>query len=146
MRRSLFLAMLVLGAATSASAADKIFDPTVLHEIRIVMDPADWKALQDNFLSDQYYGANVSIDGETIQQIGIRSAGQGSRSATKPYVKLDFVKFVKAQTFHGLLSVRVKNMVQDQSMLRDYLAMTVFTANGIPAPAYSFAVNTVMAR
>src|SRR4051794_32239177 len=101
--------MLALGLAPSLHAADKIFNPAVLHETRLVIDPADWKALQDNFRSNQYYAANVSIDGDVIEQIGIRSRGNGSRSAVKPSIKLDFNKYVKGQQFHGLKSVAVKN-------------------------------------
>jgi spore coat protein CotH len=135
--------VLVFGLVQGAAAADKIFDPSVLHETRIVMDPADWQALQDNFRTNQYYAANASIDGEVIQQIGVRSRGQGSRSGTKPALKLDFNKYVTSQQFHGLKSVAVKNLVQDVSMLRDYLAMSVFDGMGINAPAYSFTRLTV---
>ena len=73
------LAALLLAAA-SARAADPIFNPGVLHEVRVVIDPADWQALRDNFRTNQYYAANVSIDGEVVEQVGIRSRGKGSRS------------------------------------------------------------------
>jgi spore coat protein CotH len=127
----------------TAAPADKIFDPGVMHQTLLVMDPADWKSLQDNFRENQYYAANVSIDGDVIEQIGVRSRGAGSRSGTKPAVKLDFNKYVKGQHFHGLKSVAVKNLVQDVSMLRDFLAMSVFEGMGLPAPAYSFTRLTV---
>jgi len=143
-RTAFAAALLALPALVApAAAADKIFDPTVLHETRLVMDPADWQSLQDNFRENQYYAANVSIDGDVIEQIGVRSRGNGSRSGIKPAVKLDFNKYVKAQHFHGLKSVAVKNLVQDVSMLRDYLAMQVFEGMGFPAPAYSFTRLTV---
>lgn len=138
MRFVLFLA-LVASTATAASAADAIFNPGVLHQVRIVIDPSDWRALLDNFRTNDYYAANVSFDGEVVQQVGIRSRGKGSRSGTKPGVKVDFNKYVAVQTFHGLKSVQVKNLIQDASMIREQLAMAVFEAMGIPAPAVSFA-------
>ena len=79
------LAVLVLSAG-AARAADPMFNPAVLHEVRIVMDPSDWQALRDNFRTNQYYAANVSIDGEVIEQVGVRSRGKGSRSGEKPAI------------------------------------------------------------
>ena len=136
------LAALLLVAAT-ARAADPIFDQGVLHEVRIVMDPADWRALRDNFRTNQYYAANVSFDGAVVEQVGIRSRGKGSRSAEKPSIKIDFNKYVDSQTFHGYGAVHVKNAVQDASFVREVLALSVYEALGIPAPQISFARLTV---
>src|ERR1700716_1141089 len=143
MRRTLAVLVVSVAVALPARAADKIFDPTVLHDTQLVMDPADWAALRANFHSNQYYAANVAIDGDVIEQIGVRSRGQGSRDSTKPGVKLDFNKFARGQTFHGLKRVRLKNTWRDPAMLRDSLARTVFNAMGIPAPAVSYTRLTV---
>src|SRR5437867_11086974 len=136
MRRATSLASyaLVLLASAPAWAGDPIFDPNVLHEARIVMDPKDWQSLRDNFLTNQYYAANVSIDGEVVQQVGVRSRGKGSRSGEKPGVKLDFNKYVSTQSFHGYGAVQVKNSIQDASFLREALALSVYEALGIAAP------------
>ena len=138
---SFVAAMLV--AAAAVHAADPIFNPAVLHEVRIVIDPADWQALRDNFRTNQYYAANVSIDGQVVEQVGIRSRGKGSRSGEKPAIKIDFNKYVETQTFHGYGAVHVKNAVQDASFLREVLALSVYEALGIPAPGISFARVTV---
>ena len=136
------LAVLVLSAG-AARAADPMFNPAVLHEVRIVIDPADWQALRDNFRTNQYYAANVSIDGEVIEQVGIRSRGKGSRSGEKPAIKIDFNKYVSTQSFHGYGAVHVKNSIQDASFIREALALPVYEALGIPAPQISFARLTV---
>jgi spore coat protein H len=135
-------ALLVLAAGT-ARAADPMFNQGVLHEVRIVMDPADWQALRENFRTNQYYAANVSIDGQVVEQVGIRSRGKGSRSGEKPAIKIDFNKYVETQTFHGYGAVHAKNAVQDASFLREVLALSVHEALGIPAPQISFARLTV---
>jgi len=136
------LAALLLSAA-SARAADVMFNQGVLHEVRIVMDPGDWQALRDNFRGNQYYAANVSIDGEVVQQVGIRSRGKGSRSGEKPGIKIDFNKYVANQAFHGYGAVHVKNSIQDASFIREPLALSVYEALGIAAPQISFARLTV---
>lgn len=129
--------------AASARTPLAVFEPTVLHDVQVSMSPNDWADLQEFFQDDQYYAADVTIDGERVQQIGVRSRGEGSRSGIKPALKLDFNQFVKGQRFHGLKSIATKNLIQDVSMLRDPLAMSVFEAMGIAAPRYSFARLTV---
>jgi len=108
--------------ASPARAQDPIFDQSRLHECRIVMDPSDWRALRENFRSNSYYAANISLDGEVLQQVGIRSRGAGSRSGEKPGLKIDFNKYNKSQEFHGYKTMALDNLVQDTSLLRERLA------------------------
>jgi len=135
--------VMALAAAPSARAADPIFSAGVLHEFRIVMDPADWKSLRENFRSNTYYAANISVDGEVLQQVGIRSRGKGSRSADKPGLLVDTNKYVSNQEFHGLKKLVLDNVVQDASFLHEPLAYQVFEAMGIASPAISYTRLTV---
>ena len=120
-----------------------IFDPTVLHEARLDLDPAAWQALRDNYLSNQYYAANWSVDGAAIAQVGVRSRGDGSRNEEKPGLKLDFNKYVPGQEYYGYKTLVLDNLVTDASMLRERLSFLVFEAMGIPAPRNAFARLTV---
>jgi spore coat protein CotH len=130
-------------ATPAAGTPASMFDPAFLHQVQVTMSPGDWEALRENFRDNEYYAANVTIDGGLAEQVGVRSRGEGSRSGTKPALKLDFNKYVKGRRFQGQKSIAVKNLVQDDSMMRDYLAMTVFEAMGIAAPRYSFTRVTV---
>jgi spore coat protein CotH len=127
------------GSGSSSGAATSLFDPSVVHDVRVMMAAGDWEALKENYRDNQYYAANVTIDGELAEQVAVRSRGEGSRDPVKPSLKLDFNRYVKGQRFQGQKSVAVKNLTQDASMLRDYLEMSVFEGMGIAAPAYSFA-------
>ena len=142
MRRSkpvlLLTLVLALLVPAAARAADPMFDQSRLHECRLDLDAADWSALRANFQTNQYYSANLTIDGETIRQVGIRSRGAGSRSGEKPGLKVDFNKYVSGQEFHGYKSVVLDNVTQDPSMMRELLASSVFEAVGIAAPQISF--------
>ena len=143
MRQYSILAVLLLAAGGRAHAADAMFNQAVLHEVRLVMDPGDWTALRENFRTNQYYAANMSIDNEVIQQVGVRSRGDGSRSGTKPGLKIDFNKYISNQEFHGYKTVVLDNIVQDASMIRERLAYAVYEAMGIPAPQIAHARLTV---
>jgi spore coat protein CotH len=120
-----------------------IFDAGVLHEARLDLDPSAWQALRDNYLTDQYYAANFSVDGASVSQIGIRSRGAGSRSEQKPGLRVDFNRYVPGQEFYGYKSLVLDNLTQDPSMLRERLAFRVFEGMGIAAPRNSFARLTV---
>jgi spore coat protein H len=137
------LASVMLIASPAARAADPIFNQGTLHEFRIVMDPADWKSLRDNFRGNQYYAANISVDGEVLQQVGIRSRGKGSRSGEKPGLLIDTNKYVSNQEFHGLKKLVLDNVTQDASFLHEPLAYQVFEAMGIASPAIAYTRLTV---
>jgi hypothetical protein len=147
-RRRLVVLLALFGAACGNDVAGPdpatpprsgLFDPAVLHEVRVEMSARDWQTLKDFYWKDDFYPAAVTIDGDSVSLIGVRSRGQGSRSETKPSLKLDFNRYVRGQRFHGQKSLAIKNLVQDVSMMRDYLAMWVFEGMGIAAPRYSFA-------
>jgi spore coat protein CotH len=132
-----------VAATASQGAVDPMFSQSVLHEVRIVIDPGDWQALRDNFRENQYYAANISIDNEVLQQVGIRSRGDGSRNANKPGLKVDFNKYIPNQEHHGYKTIVLDNIVQDASMIRERLAYAVYEAMGIPAPAIAHCRLTV---
>jgi len=137
------LALTLLAAAPSARAGDPMFDPTRLHELRIVMDPNDWTSLQREFLSNQYYAANFSLDGQILQQVGIRSRGKGSRSGVKPGLLIDTNKYVANQEFNGVKKLVLDNIIQDNTFLKEPLAYTVFEAMGIASPQIAYTRVTV---
>jgi hypothetical protein len=127
------------GAPDPAPVALSVFDPGRLHEVRIDIDPADWRALQENFRGNDYYAANIELDGVKLSQVGIRSRGTGSRSGVKPGLRVDFNRYVPAQEYGVYKSLVLDNLIQDASFLRERLSFAVFEAMGIPAPRNAFA-------
>jgi hypothetical protein len=116
-----------------------VFDPSRLHEVRIDIDPADWHALQENFRGNDYYAADVTLDGTRVAQVGVRSRGTGSRNPDKPGLRVDFNRYVPSQEYGVYKSLVLDNLFQDASCLRERLAFAVFEAMGIPAPRNGFA-------
>ncbi|MGH9658316.1 MAG: hypothetical protein ACRD96_07210, partial [Bryobacteraceae bacterium] len=58
------LAALALILPCAAQTVDSLFDPSVLHEIRLYLHPTDWKALRDNVLANTYYPAELEWRGQ----------------------------------------------------------------------------------
>jgi len=127
----------------SSGSSDPMFDQRILHDVRLVMDPDHWQALRENFRENQYYAADITIDGQRAEQVGIRSRGDGSRDPDKPGLKVDFNKYVRSQEFHGYKTLVIDNITQDASMLRERLAYAVYEAMGIPSPQIAHARVTV---
>ena len=113
---------------------DDLFDPNTVQDILLTVNTRDWTELKERFRENVYYVADLRWRGEVVRNIGIRSRGRGSRSETKPGLRLDFNRYVSGQQFLGLKSVVLDNLTQDPSMLKERVVMRVFTEMGIPAP------------
>ncbi len=121
------------GDSDAALAAAR-FDPATLHEVRIEMHGRDWALLQQNYLLDTYYPADVVWDGATIRNVGVRSRGSGSRDPRKPALKIDFNEFVDGQEFADLKGFTLDNFRQDPAMMKEVLTMQLYARLGIHAP------------
>lgn len=115
-------------------ASDPFFDDTVLHEIRLTINSRDWQSLKDHYLDNTYYPADFKWQNTTVRNIGIRSRGTGSRSSTKPGLRVDFDRYVTDQKLLGLKSFVLRNQTQDSSNLHERLSMLLFKRMGLAAP------------
>lgn len=135
-RHCLFALAIVAGVSGGAAAqtADDFFNPEVLQRVELWMNSADWDKLKAAFQENTYYPADVIWNGQTVRNVGIRSRGLGSRSGTKPGLRVDFDRYSTDQTFLGLKSFVLDNLTQDKSGVRETVAMRFFTRMGLPAP------------
>jgi len=133
-RAVLLLATVFVTHPAAAQSLEEFFDDSVVHDIRLTVNSKDWAALKQNYKENIYYAAALTWRGETIRNIGIRSRGLGSRSPTKPGLRVDIDRYAVDQTFVGLKSFVLDNLTQDPSMLRERLTMAFFRRMGLPAP------------
>src|SRR5262249_25451442 len=115
-----------LAQTATADPADRFFDDTVLHEIRLTCNSRDWASLKANYLDNSYYPCDYRWNDQTLRNIGIRSRGTGSRSGVKPGLRVDFDRYTTDQKFLGLKSFILRNNTQDASGMRERLAMLMF--------------------
>jgi spore coat protein CotH len=131
---ALFCACVAGAAPAFAQTSDDFFNPEVLQRVELWMNSADWEKLKANFQENTYYPADLTWNGQTVRNIGIRSRGLGSRSSTKPGLRVDFDRYSSGQHFLGLKSFVLDNLSQDKSGIRETSVMRFFTRLGIPAP------------
>ena len=131
---ALIAASVLLPRTASAQGMTEFFDDSVVHDLRITINSRDWDALKENFRENIYYPVMLEWRDMTIRNAGIRSRGLGSRSPTKPGLRVDIDRYAPDQTFVGLKSFVLDNLVQDASMLKERLSMAFFRRMGLPAP------------
>ena len=129
------VAALALAGATPAIAqsTDEFFDPNTIQEIRLTMNTRDLRTLHEKYLDNTYYTADVQWKGIRVRNAGVRSRGNSSRNDSKMALRVDADRYVTGQRFLGLKSFVLKNLWTDPSMLRERLAMTMFSRLGQPA-------------
>ena len=146
--------------ASVPDEAAPLFEPDRLLEIEIELDPADWDVLRhqhhdarayiENCPSGvparpySYFPATVRIDGETIDNVGIRKKGfVGSVTPVRPSLKISFDEYEPDRTYLGLDRLTLNNNRQDPSQANACLSYRIFREAGVAAPRCNFAVVTV---
>lgn len=132
---SVVFAVLCLGVSpATAQSADDLFGSNSVQRVDLWVNSADWAKLGAEFQANTYYPADVIWNGVTVRNAGIRSRGRGSRSGTKPGLRVDFDRYATGQTFLGLKSFVLDNLTQDPSGIHETVAMAFAARLGIPAP------------
>lgn len=130
----------------NSKSSDTVLDKDNVTEINIEIDENTWQELLDNATAEEYYSANITINGETFSNVGIRTKGNSSLSSVardedsdRYSLKIKFDKYVDGQTYHGIEKLELNNNYQDPTYMKEYLAYEVFSSLGVPTPEYSYA-------
>jgi CotH kinase protein len=126
------------GAAASAQTAADLFDASTLQEVRLFMNSRDLQQLREHYTEPTHYTVDVLWRDTRVRNASVRSRGTGSANPVKPGLRIDFDRYTTGQRFLGLRTVVLDNLWQDPSMLREFLAMAMFTRLGQSAPRQSF--------
>ncbi|HTU99146.1 MAG TPA: CotH kinase family protein [Luteitalea sp.] len=122
-----------------AQSGDAIFVQDGLPDLRLFVHSTDLEQLRDNYQENTYYPADLEFRGVRLRNVGIRSRGSGSRSATKLGLRVDMNRYTKGQEFLGQKSLILDNLWQDPTNVREVLTMKLFARVGLPAPREVFA-------
>jgi spore coat protein H len=127
---------LLIGASPVARAQtqDDFFNPATLQDVRLTMSRRDWQALRDHADLDTYYAADLRWNGVVLRNVGIRSRGHFTRNGIKPGLRIDVNRYLSEQRFLGLTAFVLDNAYSDPSLMREALAMRLFTRVGVAAP------------
>ena len=119
-----------------------LYDQSRVHKIEITMP--NWDAFIADADSENYYPCDVTIDGETVRNVGIRTKGNSSRQFVsqahkdKYSFRIKFDKYDKYANYHGLTELCMNNMYSDPSCMRDILCYNACYEIGAYAPVCSY--------
>ena len=125
----------------------RLFDNTRVHTVDIVMN--DWDEFIANAASEEYDTANVVIDGESYKNVGIRAKGNTSLSTVASLgserysFKIEFDHYDSAKSYYGLDKLSLNNLIQDSTMMKDYLTYTMMNEFGVNSSLCSYVYITV---
>jgi hypothetical protein len=143
MRERILLLVVAIVAVLQARPQADLFDLDVVHEIRITFVEADWRSRLEDLYTLGENGrltGQVSIDGTVLYGCGIRFKGYSSYSAgrAKNPFNIDLNHTVSGQDYQGQKKIKLSNVFQDPSFLREVLTYEV-ARNYMPASRTSYA-------
>ncbi|MBQ7639219.1 MAG: CotH kinase family protein, partial [Clostridia bacterium] len=124
-----------------------LFDTSYVHKIDIVMD--DWDSFIETCENEEYSMCTVVADGQKHSNVAIRAKGNTSLSSVKTSgtnrysFKLEFDRYETGKTLDGLDKLCLNNLIQDNTMMKDYLVYRMMDDFGADSPLCSFAYITV---
>ena len=131
-----------LSAARAMGYETTLFDASRVHTVDIVMD--NWDVFIANCENEEYADCTVVIDGEAMKNVAIRAKGNTSLSSVRSMnsqrysFKLEFDHNQKGRTYHGLDKLCLNNLIQDNTMMKDFLAYQMMAQFGVDAPLCSY--------
>ena len=149
LNRSVIFFILFL-ASSITHAQYSLFDTSYLHEIKISSsNPNFWQQLDDDYenwlnngIEIPYLAATIEVDGNVLDDVGIRQKGFSSNfftQSTKKPLKLNFGKFVEDREFDGVRKLNLMNGVGDAAIAKDKLVYDMFRMHGVPGPRVAHA-------
>ena len=126
---------------------DTLFDDSYVHTIDISID--DWDSFIENATSEEYSNCDVTIDGETVKNVGIRAKGNTSLSTVSQLdserysLKLEFDCYDVSGNYKGLDKLCLNNLIQDYTMMKDYITYKLMYEFGVASPLVSYCYITV---
>ena len=126
---------------------DRLFDTAKVHTIDIVID--DWDAFLQTAQSEEYSVCSMVIDGEAFKNVGIRGKGNTSLSTVSSMdsdrysFKIEFDQYDSTKSYYGLDKLSLNNLIQDNTMMKDYLTYQMMNEFDVAAPLCSYVYITV---
>lgn len=143
MKKILLLSLMVLllsgfSFAQNLNSVEKDFFSTdQVHSLNLKFNQSDWPYLLDSLRiqGDGYLLANIEVDGELYENVGIRYRGSKSfKTGSKRNafnIKLNYIN--KNQNHQGYKKIKLSNALRDPSLLREVMGYEI-AGNYLPSP------------
>ncbi len=137
----------IQAASVEMGYESRLFDTSQVHTIDILME--NWNGFLETCEDKEYALCTLVIDGETYGSAAIRAKGNNSLSSVSAYgnnrysFKVEFDHYDSSKTYYGLDKLNLNNLIQDNTMMKDYLVYQMMVDFGVAAPLCSYVYLTV---
>lgn len=145
------------GSATasgiSRNGVEKAYATTLFGEdmldVNIEMDDDQWQDLLKNATSEEYYPADVTVNGTKYSKVAVRAKGNTSLSqvassgSERFSLKIKFDEYVDGQNCDGLTKLVLNNNYCDATMMKEAIVYDMFAFLGADASLYNYAKVSV---
>ncbi len=134
-------------AAGGLGYEERLFDAGRVHTLDIIMD--GWEDFLSGCEDKEYAACTLVIDGEACRNVAIRAKGNSSLSTVSSYgnnrysFKVEFDHYDDANTYYGLDKLSLNNLIQDNTLMKDFLCYQLMGSFGVAAPLCSYVSITV---
>ncbi|MEX3624377.1 CotH kinase family protein [Viridibacillus arvi] len=135
---------------TETSYTNKVFNKDKVTTVDLEISEKDWQDMLDDPLDEEIKEANVTINGKTLEHVGVRTKGNLSlrevasdENSDRYSLKIDFDYYNDEQSLYGLKKLNLNNNYSDSTLMREYLSYQLMEEMGLPTPAYSYMYVTV---
>ncbi|MGE7934638.1 CotH kinase family protein [Viridibacillus arvi] len=135
---------------TETTYTNKVFNKDKVTMVDLEISEKDWQDMLDNPLDEEIKEANVTVNGKTLEHVGVRTKGNLSlrevasdEDSDRYSLKIDFDYYNDEQSLYGLKKLNLNNNYSDSTLMREYLSYQLMEEMGLPTPSYSYMYVTV---
>ncbi len=146
-----FLPNLQVEKATKGNTyTESVFDQSKVTTVDITLADEDLDSILENPTEKEIVNADVTIDGETVKNVGFRTKGNLSLNSVvqmgdsdRYSWKIDFDYYQEDQDLHGLKKLALNNNYSDPTYMREYLSYELMDKMDIATPGHSYMYMTI---
>ncbi len=138
------------GSALTMEYQEELFGTDNIMQIDIIMEETEWEDMLKNASAEQYYSCDIIINGQRVNNVGIRPKGNTSLSAIvqdpdsdRYSLKLEFDHYVDGQTCLGLDKLILNNNYADATNMKEAIVYDMYQYLGADASLYNYAEISV---
>lgn len=149
--------LLVMGACNTmpkSAEEEKEYPETLftlgkISTIELEMPEETWQKIIKKASDKKYYECNVTINGEQLEDVAIRTKGASSlddvqlMKSNRYSFTLKLNKFFKGQDYYGLSKLLLNNNIWDATQMKDAIVYDMCRYIGLPAPLTNYAQISV---
>jgi len=124
---------------------ETLFTLGKISTIELEMPEETWQKIIKKASDKKYYECNVTINGEQLEDVAIRTKGASSLDdvqlmrSNRYSFTLKLNKYIKGQDYYGLSKLLLNNNIWEATQMKDAIVYDMCRYIGLPAPLTNYA-------